>query len=346
MLRWLLCLIMLFVQPALAGPLAGQDDPAYQTALSQLLDSDDPAALTALHDLAAAGNTAAALTLPTALTWFPIAPDTRRALRRIGDAPLTETAARLSPAAALWGDGAISPLEADQLRRALGLYELGETLKADALLAGWLNHVPLTAPLPEGFAALPAAPALKAMILAPRLRAGDAAAAAVLQDWGAAGRVEGAMAQAAQGQDQREGNILLDLLWFERPATPLPAETVALMADRVLPLPSFAPVRAFCDATCPDTAPACAAAFITLLGEVHPATARAIPLHEVMAEADFFATKRGARALLEPALHHRLELARLDGFKGGMSSHPALVAARAEDACFANAVERSFSPPP
>lgn len=343
MLRWSLCLILLLTFPVRAD-VPGRDDPAYQAALSRLLAEDDPAALAAMHGLAEAGNVAAILTLPTALTWFPPAPDypTRLALRRIGEEPLAEVAARHSPAAALWDGGAISPLEADQVQRALGLYALGETLKGDALLSGWLNHVPLTDPLPEEFATLPADPALKAMILAPRLRAGDGEAAVLLQDWLGAGKVEGWIAQATQGEDQGPGQILLERLWSERPATPLPPETVALMAEHLLPLPSYAPVRAFCAATCPDTAPACAEAFLTMLGEISPATTLSTPLQEVMAEADFFATPRGARVLLEPALHHRRELARINRFRGPLTDHPAFAAAESRDRCFAGAARAAM----
>ena len=192
MLRWSFCLLMLFSLPAAAAPLAGQDDPAYQAAFGRLLAADDPAALTEMHRLAAAGNLAAVLTLPTALTWFPVAADyrSRLALRQINGAPLAQVAARHSPAAALWQGGAISGLSADQLDRALGLYALGEVMKADALLAGWFNHMPLSAPLPAGFADLPAAPMLKAVIVAARLRAGDVEAAALLDGWLRDGKVE------------------------------------------------------------------------------------------------------------------------------------------------------------
>lgn len=343
MLRWL-CLMLLLALPAGAEPLQGQTNPAYQAALASLLATDDPAALADLHALAEAGNVAAILTLPTALTWFPGAAEyqNRLALRQITGEALAAVAARHAPAAALWQGGAISPLAADQLTRALGLYALGEATKADALLAGWFNHMPLSAPLPEGFADLPAAPALKAMIIEARVRAGDAQAAALLQGWLDQGRIEGLLAQAGLGMGPAAGagTQLRDRLWSERPATPLPPETVALMVDRLLALPSYSPVRAYCAARCPDTAASCAAAFITMLGDIHPATPRATPLQAVMPETAFFATPRGEAVLLAPALHHRLESARLEGFAGPLTDHPAFAAATARDACFADGARR------
>lgn len=343
MLRWF-CLILSLALPAGAEPLPGQAEPAYQAALSRLLAADDPVALAQMHALAEAGNLAAILTLPTALTWFPGATDfqSRRALRRIGGDPLAAVAARHSAAAALWQGGAISALAADQLARAVGLYDLGEAMKADALLTGWFNHMPLSAPLPKGFADLPAAPALKAIIVEARVRAGDAPAAALVQDWLDQGRIEGLLAQAGLGKAPAAGagSLLRDRLWFERPPTPLPPGTVDLMVARLLPLASYAPVRAWCAAQCPATASACAAAFLTMLGEIHPATPRATPLHAVMPEADFFATPRGEAVLLAAALHHRLDIARLDGFAGTLTDHPAFAAAAAGDTCFADGVRR------
>ena len=349
MLRWL-CLILSLALPAAAEPLQGQTEPAYQDAMSRLLTADDPAALADMHALAKAGNVAAIVTLPTALTWFPGAADYpgRLALRQIGGEPLATLAARHSPAAAHWQGGAISPLAADQLARALGLYDLGEAMKADALLAGWFNHMPLAAPLPPGFADLQAAPALKAIIVEARVRAGDAQATALLQDWLRQNRIEGRLAQAGLSPDGAEvaGRLLRERLWSKRPATPLPPKTVALMVTHLLPLPSYAPVRAYCAAHCPDTAPACAADFITMLGEISPATGLATPLGEVISEAEFFASPRGEQVLLAPALQHRLDLARIDGFTGPLTAHPAFAAAAAGDSCFADGARRALPPLP
>lgn len=349
MLRWL-CLILSLALPAAADPLQGQTAPAYQDAMSRLLATDDPAALAEMHALAKAGNVAAILTLPTALTWFPGAEDfsSRLALRQIGGQPLAAVAARHSAAAAHWQGGAISPLAADQLARALALYDLGEVIKADALLAGWFNHMPLAVPLPPGFADLQAAPALKAIIVETRLRAGDVQAAALLQDWLRQNRIEGFLAQAglAAGGADKAGRLLRERLWSERPATPLPPKTVALMVTELLPLPSYAPLRAYCAAFCPATAAACATAFITMLGEIGPATVLATPLREVMSDADFFASARGEQVLLAPALQHRLDLARIDGFTGPLTAHPAFAAAAAGDSCFADGARRALPPLP
>ena len=83
----------------------------------------------------------------------------------------------------LWQGGAAAAQPGDQLDRALSLYDLGATDKADDLLAGWLAVMPEAANLPDGFADLPADPDLLVAILLQHFERGDRKAVPVLQDW-------------------------------------------------------------------------------------------------------------------------------------------------------------------
>ena len=84
----------------------------------------------------------------------------------------------------------------DQLDRALGLYDLGETRKADALLQAWFNHMPQAAALPERLTELNANPVTTALILLQHLTRGDRKALAPLQYLLDQDRIEGWMVLA------------------------------------------------------------------------------------------------------------------------------------------------------
>ena len=377
-LRPLLLAAMLGPVPAgaepLTLPLAGADDPQLHGLMTRLLASDDRAAIAALHDLAAT-NPAALVALPVAQSWFAIADGLRDriALRRIGGKWVADLAAAAFKPADLWQGGAISPVMRDQLDRALGLYELGETGKADALLAAWFNHMPAAAALPEGFADLPAAARLKAMILEQHVARGDRKAVPVLQYWLDQDRIEGWMvlaafgdhydAQAGQpivsglrlgpdtGARLQDGRRARKLLWHEQPPPPLPPETVAMVLHDLMPRPQFAPVRAYCQARCPGTTPTCEAAFVTIFGQPYHAITQATPLQAVLSAAEFFASPRGEQVLLGPGMVHRLgldrlALDRLGGYRGAVADSPAWVAANSLDACLAEGVLRAQSPLP
>lgn len=355
--------------PAVAEPLAGADDPGFQSLMIRLVAADDRAAIAALHDLAAT-NTAALVALPVAQSWFPMA-DLQRdriALRQIGGKWAADLAAAAFKPADLWQGGAISPVMRDQLDRALWLYELGETGKADALLEAWFNHMPDTAALPEGFADLPAAAWLKGMILEQHIARGDRKAVPVLQYWLDQDRIEGWMVLAAFGDHYegqagqpilsglrlgpntgarlQDGQRARALLWHEQPPPPLPPETMAMVLQDLMPRPQFAPVRAYCQARCPGTTSACAAAFVTIFGQPYHATAQATPLQAVMGTAEFFASPRGEQVLLGPAMVHRLGLDRPGGYRGAVADSPAWLAAKSLDACLAEGVLRAQSPLP
>jgi hypothetical protein len=92
-------------------------------------------------------------------------------------------AAEADKVADLWDGGAASARPRDQLDRALWLYDLNATDKADRLLAQWVLVMPDTADLPEGFADLPADPDLLVAILLQHIQRGDRKALPVLQSW-------------------------------------------------------------------------------------------------------------------------------------------------------------------
>ena len=92
-------------------------------------------------------------------------------------------AAQADKVAELWRGGVASALPSDQLDRALWLYDLGETDKADSLLAVWVAVMPEAADLPEGFADLQADPDLLVAILLQHLQRGVRKALPVLQYW-------------------------------------------------------------------------------------------------------------------------------------------------------------------
>ena len=366
---WLRCALccLLLASPLGAQPLPGADDPAFKAAFATLLTADDPAALHQLHDLATTGNTAALLALPLAERWLPPQPD-RMALRRIGDHWVRDLGQAAFKPAALWQDGDISPAMADQLDRALWLYDLHENRKADALLKGWYNHLPQAAPLPDGLADLNAAPVLKTMILLDHLTRGDRKALAPLQYLLDHDRIEGWMVLAelndrypvtaappiqanltlgpAIATRLPDGRRALRLLWREEPPPPLPTETLTMALADLLPRPQFAPVRAFCAARCPTSTPSCEAAFVTLFGAPHHSVTPLTPLTALMPEAAFFATRRGEQVLLGAGIRHRLHLDLVQDAATPLQQDPAWQSARAIDACLANGALRAVQPFP
>ena len=368
-MAWLryIVLCLSLTAPAMADTVPGADDPAFTAAFHRLLTTDDPAALRRLHVLAAAGNTAALIALPLAERWLSPLPD-RMALRRLGGEWVRDLGQAAFKPADLWRDGDISPDMADQLDRALWLYELGENRKADALLKGWFNHMPQAAALPEGFADLNAAPVLKALILLDHLTRGDRKALAPLQYLLDQDRIEGWMVLAeltdhypvSGGQPiyanlrlgpaiatrLPDGRRALRLLWHEQPPPPLPPVVLAMALADLLPRPQFAPVRAYCAARCPATAPACAAAFVSLLGAPHPSVAQVTPLTDLMDEAAFFATQRGEQVLLNAGVRDSLGLDRVPDPGELLPHDPAWQSARAMDACFGDAALRALQPFP
>ena len=114
-------------------------------------------------------------------------------------------AAEADKIADLWQGGAASARLRDQLDRALWLYELGETVKADHLLQVWVAVMPDAAPLPDGFADLAADPDLLVAILVQHLVRGDRKALPVLQYWLDQDRMTGWRAFAAMSDHYSTG---------------------------------------------------------------------------------------------------------------------------------------------
>lgn len=362
MLRMMIMLTLL-AHPAWAAPIDGATSTAFRAAFDALMRSDSLPALRQLHGLAETDLDAAVVALPFALRW------TRNddpALRRLGGDWVADMAAAAHKPTALWQGGAISSTMSDQLNRALWLYDLGEDRKGDALFEAWLNHMPEAAPLPDGFADLPAAPLLKARLLIDHIARGDRKALPVLQDWLDRDLIEGWMTFAEMsdhypvtageplvaglhlgantGARLQDGRRAYRLLWAEQPPPPLPPETLAMAARDLIPRPQYAPVRGWCAAACDGTAPACASAFVSLLGAPYHTVADGTPMQDTMDEAAFFATPRGAQVLLADGVTHRLGMDRTDGFHGDLTQNPAFQAARAVDGCFATGVLQALLP--
>jgi hypothetical protein len=140
MFRFLAALAVL-AAPVQAELLPGADDPAFQSALTTLLESDNPTAVAALRDLAEAGNTAALVTLPLALQWVPPKGNLKEknSQRTVGGVKALEAAAQTHAATALWDMGQSSdPM--DLTDRATRLLALGEPDKAAILLSAWVNQ--------------------------------------------------------------------------------------------------------------------------------------------------------------------------------------------------------------
>lgn len=365
-MRWLLLALTLAL-PLRAQDLPGLGDAGFQAAWDRLLQADDPQALQALHDLAAQGNTAAMLALPLALRWLPPQPD-RAALRLLGSERVQDLGRAAWKPAALWADGEMSQDLRKQMERVQWLYELGEGRKADALLNRQLNHNPMAAPLPEGFLDLDASAMVKARVLFGQLQGGDRRALAPLQALLDRDAIEGWMVlselnetadlsagppiqanlhlPATAGARLADGKAAWALLWYEKPRPPLPEEVLAMARRDLLPRSEFTPVRAFCAANCGATAQACEGAFLALFGAPYSSTVALTPLDSLMPEDAFFATPRGAQALMAPALLHRLELELVADPATRAAADPAFQAARGIDACLADAALQSLAPLP
>jgi hypothetical protein len=362
MLRIFLLTAML-AQSAAASPVDGSGSASFRATFDTLLRGNSQPALRQLHVLAETDLPAAVVALPFALRWML---NDDRGLRRLNGAWVSDVAEAAHKPTALWQGGAISATMRDQLNRALWLYELGEDRKGDALLEAWLNHMPETAPLPYGFADLPAAPLLKARLLIDHIARGDRKAVPVLQGWLDRDLIEGWMTFAElsdhypvtsgeplfaglslganTGKRLQDGRRAYRLLWAEEPPPPLPPETLDMSARDLIPRPQYAPVRAYCAAACPASASACEAAFVSLLGAPYHAVTDGTPMHDTMDEPAFFATPRGAQVLLADGVTHRLGMDRKDGFHGDLTRNPAFQAAGAVDACFANGVLQAMLP--
>jgi hypothetical protein len=354
-------LALFLASPGLADGLAGLDDPAFRTPFHRALQGDDPAALTELHAAAEAGNTAALLALPAVSGWLraslPFAE--RKKLIRINGQPLAEVLAAADPAAALWAMGDIGSDADALLDRAFALYAAGEPDKATSLYMSWINQTGGYGPLPADFFAHPAPPWATAYVLwgrlndtftvppaetdallVERLKASDPAAWIALAGYAGLHRKDGAppdtgrlavifkAAGIAQDEAARRMQAAIPVLRAMRyePVDPATAQaaTEAFRAE-----PEFQPLLALCAATCPQTQDQCATAFVAGFGHPYGRATMAQPPVSVISTPDFFATPRGRLVLLRA----------LAGPLGDdPAASPGLAAARAVDACLADAI--------
>lgn len=360
-------LMLLCAAPALAEPVAGIDEPAFRQPFERALQTDDPLALIELHKLASSGNTAALLALPAALDWF--AKDVPSAVRRqvffIDGLSLYEALAKADPAAAAWGMmGGVGSSDMDALlNRAFTLYAAGEADKGTELFLTWEHQTQAYAPLPPGFFDQPVPDWAVALHLQNRLTyvGGDhpAAAEALLADrlklddragWMALAlyaqvhlppenrgkvdqpRIDRILAAAGYSPDAglaRMMDVVPVLQVFHRPVPVLDAETAlaatAMLADEA----EFGPLTTFCQARCPATATACAAAYIAAFGHPQGSVLDAQPFVSLISPEAFYASPRGQTLLLQSTL-------RLSGVDRAGS--PVQSALRQIDACLADAI--------
>ncbi|MBP9184638.1 MAG: hypothetical protein KBF78_15990 [Fuscovulum sp.] len=357
-------LALLLASPALAEPPPGASDPAFSAPFQRALQGDDPSALTDLHAAAEAGNTAALLALPAVTDWLrqtlPFAD--RKKLARVNGVALAAALAEADPVAALWGMGDPGDNMADLLTRAFGLYAAGEADKGSMLFMTWLNQTGGFMDLPPGFFDQPipvwarswllqtrlldttfGPPSMADTLLADRLRAGDPGAAMALAAYARIHRTEqpapeviarinaiGAAAGVAPDDLARRMAAAVPVLRvMTRAETALDPATAQAAVAALATEPEFAPLPALCAATCPLSADACTTAFVAAFGHPFARNGTAQPFVALMPPEQFFATPRGRKLLLRSTA----------GVLGSdPAASPALAAARAIDACLADAV--------
>lgn len=357
-----LLLALLLTAPALADPIPGADNPAFREPFTRALQGDDPTALTDLHAAAEAGNTAALLALPAVSDWLraTLPFSTRKTLGRLNGTPLAEAFAAADPTAALWALGDPGTDMDALLQRAFALYDAGEPDKATSLYMAWINQTGGFGALPPDFFDHPAPPWATAHVLwgrlndttfAPqvetdalvveRLKANDPAAFIALAGFAGlhrsdapppdTARLAAIFASASIPQDEAARRMeaavpVLRVMRYE-PVTDLAAAEAATALLR--PEPEFQPLLTLCASICPQTKDQCAAAFVAGFGHPYGRATTAQPLTSLIATEDFFASPRGRLILLRSTA----------GALGDRpATSPALAAARAIDACLADAV--------
>jgi hypothetical protein len=349
--------------PVWADPVPGADDPAFRLPFERALQGDDPTAVQEIHAAAEAGNEAALRALPTVLIWLPPKGTLaeRNRYRKVNGVPVEEAVAAVSPVAAAWRGGR-GDEAGPVLDRARMLGGAGEIGKAHALYRAWFGYfvpampIRMTEPPPPLF--------LFSAILASRLvYANDPAdgpfAAQLLRD----DRMEGWLAlhwfnlqglsdivppgdhftaekivltaniemDAAASKMQGAGAIVE---WYR--AAPgdrdpaMAAEVASVLRGRA----EFAPVEAFCSATCPQTAPACEAAWLYLMAPYEVDSDSRVPEIALIATEDFFATPRGESLVIpRDIIAGRYDASVLGGF---------LDTTNKLDACLARSVRSSL----
>ena len=309
-MRWLLALALLaFAGPAPAEPVAGQDDPRFEAALAAWLADDEEGALPELAALAAADNRAAQVLLALIDRvpvyqgpWLVSLPRKERlALTRApgglsGRSWMAE-AAPDTPLAALWVARDATDTTPET---ALAFAGIGEARAARETLQSMAKRQY------RGFAAVADDPRYP-----PDLRH------LVWREWAAT--PEGKARAAAEIARLMPGDPQIRR-FEDRPVTQ--ADTDAWLAAA----PLAAPLRATCEAACPETPVTCLRAAY-LLVDGHPRLAEfGTPSETLIPPETWNASPRGTNALLrEPPARFRF-------------AYETAAAVRAQDACLADAL--------
>ncbi len=360
-------LALFLAAPAMADPVAGLDDPAFQDPFRRALQGDDPTALKDLHAAAEAGNTAALLALPVVSDWLraslPFAE--RKKLGRINGTPIAEALAAADPTAALWAQGEPGTDMEALLDRAFALFDAGEPDKATFLFMTWINQTGGYEDLPVGFFDQPAPPWAMALVLrgrlidsgygtraegdaliVDRLKAGDPAVWIALAGFVGLHRADTAPPDASHlaaifrsaGIPQDEAMLRMNaaapaLTAISRIEPDLDPETAKAATAYFHDEPEFQPLVTVCATTCPRTKDQCTTAFVAAFGHPYGRATLSQPLTSLISTSDFFATPRGHLVLLRST-------------RGQLGddplTSPALTAVRAIDACLADAILASF----
>lgn len=293
--------LLLLVLALLALPARAQDPVA------AWLADDDAAALPALAEAASGGS-----------------PDARILLALIDREPRLQ-----GP----WLAAQDAATRRSLLRAPDGGSWMAAAAATDPLARLWRRLDAVDAPvgIVPDFAALgePRAARLALLTLAARQRTGFAAIAAdpgyppalryrVWREWARdparTGDLAAEIAATPPGDPQRSAFAAGDVA---------PGDRDAWLAEA----PVAAPLRAFCDATCPGTATACRRAAFMTAGRLHGLTALGSPLERLIPDAAFAASPRGRAAIL------RTPAARDPATGAALAARVA-----AEDACTAAAL--------
>ena len=347
---------------ALAEPVPGADDPAFLAPFQRALQGDDPTVLQEIHAAAEAGNEAALRALPTVLNWLPPSGSlaARKRYRTINTVPLDQAVATVSPVAAAWNSG--KGIDAGALdKRADTLTAAGEFGKAAQLYLAWFAQSGFDPPVSPQSIRTQLPVFLLAERIASRLRhvndpADDLSLQALLRE----DRFEGWLAAATLNRAANKNVAHLKRIakviatagisvpvakakmqdalrirdwFFEMPDKKDPG-LAAPVAELLRGTPDFAPIEAMCQAICPETAPACEAAWLAAFAATSVPNESLVPEVALISTQEFFATPRG-KSLLFPGI--------LDFYQKAGALDKLLGTASQLDACLVTAAQASLA---
>jgi hypothetical protein len=322
-------LALILAQPVQAQMLDGADDPAFKAALTTLLAKDDPAAVAALRDLAEAGNAAALVSLPLALTWVPPQGNLKEknAQRQVGGIKAQDAAAAAHGATALWNGGLVESAD-DLPDRAAGLLALGEPEKAALLLHAWLSQtggqgdwpaelfsddIPamigalalsgrLTAAVYYGISGPDEAARLLTLMREDRLAAWVAYVQLLETDPRIFDIIGSPLAGTGLSAAETEARIAdaraVRAVWFAFDETPTPVDTAARAREVLASRAELLPLTRLCQAHCPDSIASCETAGLVYPGQPFGSFELWQPFTDVLDPLDFAASDRGLAALI------------------------------------------------